>query len=72
MLLIKANKCERDMKQILFLINYFHIYEKWEVNGKTPIWYHKKHLSLSWDGRVIRMKQKRNRNGNDGLKNKWH
>jgi hypothetical protein len=28
------------------------------VNGKTPILYHKKHLSLSWDGRVLLMNKK--------------
>jgi hypothetical protein len=37
------------------------------VNGKTPTLYHKKHLSLSWDGRVLLM-NKKNRKGNDGTK----
>lgn len=37
------------------------------MNGKTPIWYHKKHLLLSWDGRILLM-SKKNRKGNDGIK----
>ncbi len=37
------------------------------MHGKTPIWYHKKRLSLSWDGRLLLM-NKKNRKGNDGTK----
>ena len=35
----KKINCERNMKQILFLITYF-LFEKWIANGKTPLWYY--------------------------------